>query len=74
MGIGYEDVQKANPRIIYMSISGFGQVACLMVTTQVFLDTLNAYFWQTGPYSKNRVYDPVIQAVSGLASVQVRVV
>eukprot|EP00035_Acanthoeca_spectabilis_P038360 m.52472 g.52472 ORF g.52472 m.52472 type:complete len:439 (+) comp9104_c0_seq2:116-1432(+) len=49
MGIGYEDVQKANPRIIYMSISGFGQ---------------------TGPYTKNRVYDPVIQAVSGLASVQ----
>merc|ERR1719487_1151760 len=49
MGLGYEDLKKINPRLIYCSISGFGE---------------------EGPYSKNRVYDPVIQSVSGLASTQ----
>ncbi len=46
LGFGYEQVKAWNPRIVYLSISGFGQ---------------------TGPYSGYRVYDPVIQAVSGFA-------
>jgi len=46
LGFGWEAVQTLNPRIIYLSISGFGQ---------------------TGPYANTRVYDPVIQAVSGFA-------
>ena len=44
MGFGYEDLKKINPKLIYMSISGFGD---------------------KGPYSQSRVYDPVIQALSG---------
>ena len=46
LGFGYEQVKAWNPRIVYVSITGFGQ---------------------TGPYSGYRVYDPVIQAVSGFA-------
>ena len=46
LGFAYEQVKVWNPRIVYLSISGFGQ---------------------TGPYSGYRVYDPVIQAVSGFA-------
>jgi crotonobetainyl-CoA:carnitine CoA-transferase CaiB-like acyl-CoA transferase len=49
VGLGYENVAAINPRLIYVSISGFGP---------------------DGPKSNQRVYDNVIQASSGLASVQ----
>eukprot|EP00929_Paragymnodinium_shiwhaense_P058150 TRINITY_DN29120_c0_g1_i5.p1 TRINITY_DN29120_c0_g1~~TRINITY_DN29120_c0_g1_i5.p1 ORF type:complete len:258 (+),score=34.03 TRINITY_DN29120_c0_g1_i5:68-775(+) len=49
MGIGYEALKKINERLIYVSITGFGQ---------------------DGPYSSKRVYDPIIQAVAGIASTQ----
>ena len=49
LGIGFSDVLKINPNIIYTSISGFGFV---------------------GPYSQKPVYDPLIQALSGLTTVQ----
>lgn len=49
MGLGYSVIHSINPRIVYCSISGFGE---------------------TGPYSHKRVYDPVIQSLSGLADIQ----
>ena len=49
LGLGYDDVAAINPRLVYVSISGFGP---------------------DGPSSHRRVYDNVIQAASGLASVQ----
>ena len=49
LGFSGEHVQKRNPRLIYLSISGFGE---------------------TGPYSKKRVYDPLVQAVAGFADIQ----
>jgi crotonobetainyl-CoA:carnitine CoA-transferase CaiB-like acyl-CoA transferase len=49
LGFGYEEVAALNPRLIYVSIAGFGE---------------------DGPNSGRRVYDNVIQATSGLASVQ----
>ena len=49
MGIGYEAACARNPKMVYVSISGFGQ---------------------KGPYAHQRVYDPVIQALSGATDIQ----
>jgi len=49
LGVGYEAAKAANPRIVYLSISGFGE---------------------RGPYADRRVYDPVVQALSGLTTIQ----
>ena len=49
LGVAYDDVVKVNPRIVYMSLSGFGE---------------------KGPWVHKPVYDPVIQALSGLTTIQ----
>jgi crotonobetainyl-CoA:carnitine CoA-transferase CaiB-like acyl-CoA transferase len=49
LGIGYEDVAAVNPRIVYLSLSGFGE---------------------KGPWVNKPVYDPIVQAVSGLTTIQ----
>jgi crotonobetainyl-CoA:carnitine CoA-transferase CaiB-like acyl-CoA transferase len=52
LGIGYSELSKLNPKLVYLSISGFGP---------------------DGPNAKDRAYDPIIQAYSGIASVQGRI-
>ena len=49
LGLGNEALSKLNPRLIYVSIAGFGH---------------------TGPLAQKPVYDPLIQAISALTSVQ----
>ena len=49
LGIDEPAVRAVAPNIVYVSISGFGEV---------------------GPYAHKPVYDPIIQAYSGLATVQ----
>ena len=49
LNLEYEDIKKHNPKIIQLSITGYG---------------IN------GPYSKRRVYDPLIQATAGIANAQ----
>ena len=49
MGFGEPTVRALNERIIYVSISGFGE---------------------NGPFAHKRVYDPVIQALSGATDIQ----
>ena len=49
MGFGEDAVRAKNDGIIYVSISGFGEL---------------------GPYADQRVYDPVIQALSGATDIQ----
>jgi crotonobetainyl-CoA:carnitine CoA-transferase CaiB-like acyl-CoA transferase len=49
MGLGEAQVRRIAPRIVYVSISGFGD---------------------RGPYAHKPVYDPLIQGLSGLTTVQ----
>ena len=49
MGFGEGAVRELNERIVFVSISGFGE---------------------HGPYAHKRVYDPVIQALSGATDIQ----
>ncbi|HKU95899.1 MAG TPA: CoA transferase [Vineibacter sp.] len=49
LGVGEEAIRAVAPKIIYVSLSGFGE---------------------SGPFAHKPVYDPIIQALSGLASVQ----
>ncbi|MCI5045206.1 MAG: CoA transferase [Aquisalinus sp.] len=49
MGFAEEKLRKINEKLIFVSISGFGE---------------------EGPYSAARVYDPVIQALSGATDIQ----
>lgn len=49
IGIGAETLLALNPRLVYVSISGFGD---------------------EGPYASMPVYDPLIQALSGLTTIQ----
>jgi crotonobetainyl-CoA:carnitine CoA-transferase CaiB-like acyl-CoA transferase len=49
LGVGEEAVRAVAPKIVYVSLSGFGE---------------------SGPYAQKPVYDPLIQAFSGLATIQ----
>lgn len=49
MGFSEEALRAINEKLIYVSISGFGE---------------------NGPYAHKRVYDPVIQALSGATDIQ----
>ncbi|MEP5729499.1 MAG: CoA transferase [Sulfitobacter sp.] len=49
LGLGYDALSALNPKLIYVSIAGFGF---------------------TGPLAQNPVYDPLIQAISALTTVQ----
>ena len=49
MGFGEDVLRETNKKLIYVSISGFGE---------------------EGPYAHKRVYDPIIQGLSGAADIQ----
>lgn len=48
LGLNYDEMIKVNPRLIYLSISGFGQF---------------------GPYADYPAFDVVVQAMSGIMSI-----
>src|ERR1700709_1500650 len=49
MGFGEDALRAVQPKIVYVSIAGFGE---------------------PGPYASKPVYDPIVQAMSGLATIQ----
>ncbi|MEM6661578.1 MAG: CaiB/BaiF CoA-transferase family protein [Pseudomonadota bacterium] len=49
LGLGAADLTAANPRLIFLEITGFGD---------------------TGPLAHKPAYDPILQAVSGMATIQ----
>jgi crotonobetainyl-CoA:carnitine CoA-transferase CaiB-like acyl-CoA transferase len=49
LGLGYEALKAINPRLVYVSIAGFGF---------------------EGPFAGRPVFDPLIQSLSGLTTVQ----
>ena len=49
MGFGEDALRAIKPNLVYVSISGFGEV---------------------GPFAGKPVYDPLVQAMSGLATIQ----
>jgi crotonobetainyl-CoA:carnitine CoA-transferase CaiB-like acyl-CoA transferase len=63
------DVVVQNFRPGVMDRMGIGYDALCEVNPSIILVSISG-FGQTGPYSQKRVYDPVIQSVSGLASIQ----
>ncbi|TNE36557.1 MAG: CoA transferase [Alphaproteobacteria bacterium] len=48
---------------------GLGEAAVRAMRPDIIYVSISG-FGETGPYSKKRVYDPLIQALSGLASIQ----
>jgi crotonobetainyl-CoA:carnitine CoA-transferase CaiB-like acyl-CoA transferase len=63
------DVVVQNFRPGVMDRMGIGYAALCEVNPSIILVSISG-FGQSGPYSQKRVYDPVIQSVSGLASIQ----
>lgn len=63
------DVLVQNFRPGAMEKLGFGYTACAARNPRLIYCALSGY-GQTGPYSRARVYDPVIQASSGMAASQ----
>jgi crotonobetainyl-CoA:carnitine CoA-transferase CaiB-like acyl-CoA transferase len=49
LGLGYEALKRINPRVVHVSIAGFGF---------------------EGPFADKPVFDPLIQSLSGLTTVQ----
>lgn len=62
MGLGWEDCQKINPRLIYASITG---MFCSSPLVHARFTLLIGY-GQTGPYRYAAGYDVVIEAEAGL--------
>ncbi|XP_042770437.1 succinate--hydroxymethylglutarate CoA-transferase isoform X4 [Panthera tigris] len=65
MGLGYEDIDKIAPHIIYCSITAGNSIKTFQDTLQA-RQNIHAGYGQTGPLSQRAGYDAVASAVSGL--------
>ena len=67
MGLGWEDCQRINPRLIYASITG-ECIACVLNLKPTLRRSTHALsgYGQTGPYRKAAGYDVIVEAEAGL--------
>ncbi|MFZ4689209.1 MAG: CaiB/BaiF CoA transferase family protein [Polymorphobacter sp.] len=68
--VGWADVLIENFRPGTMERLGFGSARCVEINPRMIFASITG-FGQDGPYRNIRVYDPVVQAVSGIAATQV---
>ncbi|GGI80456.1 CoA transferase [Polymorphobacter multimanifer] len=67
--IGWADVLVENFRPGTMARLGFGWARCSAINPRLVMASITG-FGPDGPYANIRVYDPVVQAVSGIAAAQ----
>lgn len=67
--IGWADVLVENFRPGTMERLGFGWPVCKAINPRLVMVSITG-FGADGPYANIRVYDPVVQAVSGIAAAQ----
>lgn len=67
--IGWADVLIENFRPGTMERLGFGWARCREINERLIMVSITG-FGADGPYANIRVYDPVVQAVSGIAAAQ----
>ena len=67
--IGVSDVLVQNFRPGVIERLGFGEADARVINPTIIYVSINGV-GETGPYVRKRVYDPVIQALSGLADIQ----
>ena len=67
--VGWADVLVENFRPGTMERLGFGATRCAELNPRLIFASITG-FGQDGPYRNIRVYDPVVQAVSGVAATQ----
>jgi crotonobetainyl-CoA:carnitine CoA-transferase CaiB-like acyl-CoA transferase len=67
--IGVSDVLVQNFRPGVIERLGFGEAEARVINPTIIYVSINGV-GETGPYVRKRVYDPVVQALSGLADIQ----
>ena len=67
--VGWGDVLIENFRPGTMERLGFGAARCAAINPRLIFASITG-FGPDGPYANIRVYDPVVQAVSGIAATQ----
>ena len=71
MGLGWEDCERINPRLIYASITG---EFCVNALPRIsVIQTQSVGYGQTGPYRKAAGYDVIVEAEAGLMHMYVHV-
>lgn len=64
MGMGYEQLSKINPKLVYASITG--EISQISRKKEDMIAYSRLGYGQTGPYADRPGYDVIIEAEAGL--------
>jgi succinate--hydroxymethylglutarate CoA-transferase len=65
-GLGYEDIQKINPKIIYVSLTGGSTLIAFETRHKLTLSQPSPGYGQEGPYALRAGYDLIVEGEAGL--------